>query len=165
MNEKLEFLRRYAEVNGENRNTIKKATEKYDNEENLIFKDTIQILFSLGDYTLITYSKGGEDEWCVAYKYDTKEKSWASGTYCFTLENALANMLYKANSDLVKSPHQVEVERKTGLTFERIDELATLFKDGLLEDDEEQAMIYFEEECEMTESEMKYFGLSEEECK
>ncbi|MDO5332204.1 MAG: hypothetical protein Q4E99_05940 [Bacillota bacterium] len=163
MNEKLEFLKRYAEICGENKNTIKKATEKCDNGEQLTFHDTIQIMFCLGDYTLITYSKGGEDEWCVAYKYDAKEKSWASGTYCYSLESALANMLYKANSDLVKSPHQVEIERKTGLTFERLDELATKFKDGLLEDDYEQAMIYFEEECEMTESEMEYLGLSEEE--
>ena len=35
----------------------------------------------------------------------------------------------------------------------RLEELATQFKDGLIEDDEESAMEYFDEVCEMTESE------------
>lgn len=48
----------------------------------------------------------------------------------------------------------------------RLEELATQFKDGLIEDDEEQALIYFNEMCEMTESEKEFFGIetkSEEE--
>lgn len=32
----------------------------------------------------------------------------------------------------------------------RLEELATKFKDGLLEDDKEEAMIFFDEECELT---------------
>jgi hypothetical protein len=45
----------------------------------------------------------------------------------------------------------------------RLEELATLFKDGLIEDDKEAAMEYFENTCEMTESEMEYFGIIESE--
>ena len=44
----------------------------------------------------------------------------------------------------------------------RLEELATQFKDGLLEDDEEQALIYFDEVCEMMDSEKKFFGIESE---
>ena len=44
----------------------------------------------------------------------------------------------------------------------RLEELATLFKDGLIEDDEESAMEYFDEVCEMTESEKKFFWIETE---
>ena len=41
----------------------------------------------------------------------------------------------------------------------RLEELATQFKDGLIEDDEKSAMEYFDEVCEMTESEKEFFGI------
>ena len=41
----------------------------------------------------------------------------------------------------------------------RLEELVTLFKDGLIEDDEESAMEYFNEICEMSETEKEFFGL------
>ena len=44
----------------------------------------------------------------------------------------------------------------------RLEELATQFKDGLIEDDKEQALIYFDEVCEMTESEKEFFGIETE---
>ena len=44
----------------------------------------------------------------------------------------------------------------------RLEELATQFKDGLIEDDEGQALIYFDEVCEMTESEKEFFGIETE---
>ena len=44
----------------------------------------------------------------------------------------------------------------------RLEELATLFKDGLIEDDEESAMEYFDEVCEMSESEKEFFGIETE---
>ena len=44
----------------------------------------------------------------------------------------------------------------------RLEELATQFKDGLIEDDEEQALIYFDEVCEMSESEKEFFGIETE---
>ena len=43
----------------------------------------------------------------------------------------------------------------------RLEELATLFKDGLIEDDRESAMKYFEDVCEMDENEKEFFGLDE----
>ena len=44
----------------------------------------------------------------------------------------------------------------------RLEELATQFKDGLIEDDEESAMEYFDSVCEMTESEKEFFGIETE---
>ena len=44
----------------------------------------------------------------------------------------------------------------------RLEELATQFKDGLIEDGEESAMEYFDEVCEMTESEKEFFGIETE---
>lgn len=45
----------------------------------------------------------------------------------------------------------------------RLEELATLFKDGLIEDDRESAMEYFEETCSMNENEMEFFGIGDDE--
>ena len=44
----------------------------------------------------------------------------------------------------------------------RLEELATQFKDGLIEDDEESAMEYFDEVCEMTDEEKAWFGIETE---
>lgn len=44
----------------------------------------------------------------------------------------------------------------------RLEELATLFKDGLISDDRESAMEYFDECCEMTEEEKSFFGIEED---
>lgn len=43
----------------------------------------------------------------------------------------------------------------------RLEELATQFKDGLMEDDEEQARIYFDETCDMTHYEKQFFGIED----
>lgn len=44
----------------------------------------------------------------------------------------------------------------------RLEELATKFKDGLIEDDEKSAMEYFTEECEMEDYELDFFGIETE---
>lgn len=44
----------------------------------------------------------------------------------------------------------------------RLEELATLFKDGLISDDRESAMEYFDEVCEMSEEEKAWFGIEED---
>lgn len=49
------------------------------------------------------------------------------------------------------------------ITYARMSELATLFKDGLIEDDEESAKEYFLGECDMDEDELRYFGIENEE--
>lgn len=49
------------------------------------------------------------------------------------------------------------------ITYSRMSELATLFKDGLIEDDEDSAMEYFLGECDMDEDELEYFGIEHKE--
>ena len=44
----------------------------------------------------------------------------------------------------------------------RLEELATLFKDGLISDDRESAMEYFNEVCEMTDEEKEFFGIEKD---
>ncbi|MBQ4523389.1 MAG: hypothetical protein IJA10_10650 [Lachnospiraceae bacterium] len=46
----------------------------------------------------------------------------------------------------------------------RFEELATQLKDGLIKYDEESAMEYFDEVCEMTDEEKQWFGIIEEPC-
>ena len=48
------------------------------------------------------------------------------------------------------------------ITRARLEELATLFKDGLIEDNEYEAMIYFNETCDMGDYEKEFFGIEEE---
>ena len=49
------------------------------------------------------------------------------------------------------------------ITYARMSELATLFKDGLMEDDEESAKEYFLGECDMDNDELEFFGIEHEE--
>lgn len=49
------------------------------------------------------------------------------------------------------------------ITYARMSELATLFKDGLIEDDEDSAMEYLQIECDMDKDELEYFGIKVEE--
>ena len=44
----------------------------------------------------------------------------------------------------------------------RLEELATKFKDGLLETDKDFAMEYFDSECEMEDYEKEFFGIESE---
>ena len=43
----------------------------------------------------------------------------------------------------------------------RLEELATLFKDGLISDDRDSALEYFDECCEMSEEEKSFFEIEE----
>lgn len=48
------------------------------------------------------------------------------------------------------------------ITRSRLEELATHFKDGLLEDDQVSAMEYFNEVCEMSDAEKEFFEIETE---
>jgi hypothetical protein len=86
---------------------------------------------------------------CKNFNANAKEYEWWDyGHYFPTIEGAMNGW----NMKVLDRP-----------TYDRLSELATLFKDGLVEDDEETAMEYFENTCEMTDDEMEYFGLKESE--
>lgn len=118
------------------------------------FKSTIKEIMKIDKYTLIQYKKGGFDEWCVCYDYDPITREWASGTYCFGQVQALAEMLSKVNPSYLKSKE----ERDCGIPYARMSEIASKCIDGLLEDDEEQAIEYLKKECDLSRDEAEYFG-------
>ena len=92
----------------------------------------------------------------------TGNDSWKKGTYAvwtsFNITTQSLNyghydMSYKSAMKLFKG------EEEKPISWNRLSELATKFKDGLEQDDKEEALKYFTEKCEMTDEELKYFGI------
>lgn len=92
----------------------------------------------------------------------TGDDGWKKGTYAVwtsfntttqSLNYGHYDMSYKAAMKLFKG------EEEKLISWDRLSELATKFKDGLELDDKEEALKYFTEECEMTDEELKYFGI------
>lgn len=72
--------------------------------------------------------------------------------------NYYPNNIYGLFGAVDNFRHAIE---KDYITHDRLEELATLFKDGLIEDNKESAIEYFNEVCEMTDEEKEYFGIKE----
>ena len=103
-----------------------------------------------------------DTQYCVCRNYnpDAKEdQQYDGGTYfcywgdkerkAYFLSAALENFRVKTEENYISRA--------------RLEELATKFKDGLIEDDRESAMEYFDYECEMTEEEKEWLGITESE--
>lgn len=130
-------------------------------------KREYNVILKFGDYTIISYEKQYMGtEYVIARNFNAEEFSWdsASNNYAYSMESALATLLSRLGSDFVKSQRQLEIERNTGITFDRACELATLFKDGLFGTDleEEEYNEFFLDECEMDEKELDFFGIEME---
>lgn len=127
------------------------------------WKDTIEEVLKVNDdYTLLKYTKGGRIEYNVAYKYNPQEKSWASGNYSYSLENALYTCLEKMNSKLIKGRRQIIIEDNYGITIERMNELCNVFMDEIIcnyDNDIEYMADLLVDEHDMTRKEMEYFGV------
>lgn len=102
-----------------------------------------------------------DTQYAVVSGYDPTQpenQQWSSGIYFTYFQNNSKKMLYlqsaydcfmeKINSDFIPRC--------------RLEELATQFKDGLIEDDRESAMEFFNEVCEMDENEKEFFGIEED---
>lgn len=85
-----------------------------------------------------------KNTYAVWTSFNTSTQSMNYGHYDMSLQNAL---------DLFNGKEKKEI------SYERLSELATKFKDGLEQDDYEEALKYFTEECEMTDEELEYFGI------
>lgn len=103
-----------------------------------------------------------DTQYCVCRNYNPNEKEdqqYDGGTYfcywedkerkAYFLSAALENFRVKTEENYISRA--------------RLEELATKFKDGLIEDDRESAMEYFEYECEITEEEKEWLGITESE--
>lgn len=111
------------------------------------------VILQEGRYALIDRGH----EYIVACGFDGKE--WEHG-YCYSHWN---NERQKTISLAEAVNHFRLLTDETYISRGRLVELATNFKDGLLCDDEESAMKYFDKFCDMNETEMQFFGLGEEE--
>lgn len=93
------------------------------------------------------------------YNPDGKEdEQWSHASYFMYYGNEQAKDLYlQAALDMFRAKSE-----ENYIPRYRLEELATKFKDGLLEDDKEEAMIFFDEECELTDSEKEWFGITDD---
>ena len=116
------------------------------------------IILRNGRYALLEM----ETQYVVACGFDEtqpKNQQWSQGYY-YTHWNT---------SEIIKQRMlSAALERYRSLTETdyiprcRLEELATQFKDRLIEDDEESAMEYFNEVCEMENHEKEFFGIETE---
>ena len=130
-------------------------------------KREYNVILKFGDYTIISYEKQHiGTEYVIARNFNAEEFSWDSArdNYAYSLESVLATLLSRLGSDFVKSQRQLEIERNTGITFDRACELASKFKDGLFgaDLDEEEYNEFFLDECEMDKKELDFFGIKTE---
>ena len=102
-----------------------------------------------------------DNNYIVACGYNSLEKwgsQWEHGVYyMFSNDKEKLVALNKATEKLFEKVNENYIPRT------RLEELATLFKDGLISDDRQSAMEYFDDCCEMTDEEKEYFGIESEE--
>lgn len=100
-----------------------------------------------------------DNNYIVACGYSALERwgrQWEHGVYyMFSNNKEKLVALNKATEKLFEKVNENYISRT------RLEELATFFKDGLISDDRESAMEYFDKVCEMTEEEKEYFGIKE----
>ena len=118
-----------------------------------------EVLFENGDYALV--KRGSEmTQYAVVYCLDNANKCWdcTVGYTDFGKYSSLTEI--EALQDMIELFRMRTEENYIPRC--RLEELVTFFKDGLIEDDEESAMEYFDEVCEMTETEKGFFGIETE---
>ena len=89
---------------------------------NNMTKRNYNVILKYKDYTIISYEKKYMGtEYVIARNFNAEEFSWDSArdNYAYSLESALATLLSRLGSDYVKSQRQLEIERNTGITFDR----------------------------------------------
>lgn len=102
-----------------------------------------------------------DTQYAVVSGYDPtqpEDQQWSHGTYFTYFQNNSKKMLY------LQSAYDCFMEKVNAdyIPRCRLSELATLFKDGLISDDRESAMEYFNEVCEMTDKEKEWFGIEKD---
>ena len=118
-----------------------------------------EVILEKGEYALILRGSRMEEYAVVnGLNKETGEWSWTCCYYNFGNYTQIdkAKALFLALDYFRMRTEENYIPRC------RLEELATQFKDGLIEDDEESAMEYFDEVCEMTESEKEFFGIETE---
>ena len=130
-------MKRYDYSIEEARNTMEILTTDC-NESVLIVAKYPEI-----DYVL-AYRGGSHQPWVAAWGYNGTN-SWSQGHYFEKLEDAIEYIRTKQGKP----------------NWYRLDELASKAIDGLIEDDPYEAAEYFENEMEITDKEIEYFGIAD----
>lgn len=116
-----------------------------------------QVILEDGDYALILRGKDLK-EYAVVNGLDQEDGSWAwTVTYSdfrFHEENR-TKAFQKCYEEFMRCTTPNYINRH------RLEELATKFKDGLIEDSSDDAMEYFLDTCEMDENELFFFGITD----
>ncbi len=114
-------------------------------------------IVSYKDYTLLDLGY----QYVVVYKYDENQpegSQWASGTY-FSYWN---DELNKSKMLLSAIDYLITKVDDNHISLPRFEEISTMALHGLIEDDKDSAMEFFENEIELTENEREYFGIETE---
>lgn len=101
-----------------------------------------------------------DTQYAVVSGYDPTQpegQQWDSGTYFIYCGTNEKSRMLSAALELFRTRTETNY-----VSRDRLEELATLFKDGLLEDDRENAIEYFNETCEMEDYEKEFFGIEME---
>ena len=121
-----------------------------------------ELIMESGEYSLILRGNKMKEYAVVnGLNKETGEWGWTCCYYCFYCEGVQAPCTQAKALALCVDYFRMRTETDY-IPRCRLEELATQFKDGLIEDDEEQALIYFDEVCEMTENEKEFFGIETE---
>ena len=116
------------------------------------------IILRNGRYALLEM----ETQYVVACGFDETQSEgsqWSQGYYYthWNTSEIVKHRMLSAALEYYRSLTETDY-----ITRCRLEELATQFKDGLIEDDEESAMEYFDEVCEMEDYEKEFFGIESE---
>lgn len=109
---------------------------------------TITVLKQKDNRFLVHWAENELTPFVICTDYNPKTKNWINGTYRKDITSAV---------DCFEERYG---NRK--IYYDRLVELATLFKDGLIQDDFESAIEYFQEVIEMEDSELEWLGVNDE---
>ena len=116
------------------------------------------ILLRNGRYALLEM----ETQYVVACGFDEtfpENQQWAQGYYYshWNTSEIVKQRMLSAALEYYRTLTETDYIPRC-----RLEELATQFKDGLIEDGEAEAMEYFDSECEMENNEKEFFGIKTE---
>ena len=101
-------------------------------------------------------------QYAVVSGYDPTQKvgqQWDYGTYLSHWNQSMEDKQIA----LFHAIEQFRIKTETNYIPRcRLEELATKYKDELIECDENSAMEFFDEECDMTDEEKEWFGIGTE---
>lgn len=114
----------------------------------------MKILLRSGRYALIDRGH----EYVVACGFDGEE--WSQGYYYTHWNESETRIAYCLNAS---TEHFLSLVDENHISRVRLEELATKFKDGLFECDEDYAIEFCQYDCELTENEYEWLGITESE--